>query len=334
MASVKGMVHSFTEEHLVVLADNNQWYKFPIPEQRPEVSKRVVVWPREDGQSTFTYDEKPVDAAAAIAQSMYRYDHIASDRAATAQDVNDYRIKQFWEQGYLVVDQLLTETEVAAANEAITDIIQGRIVGPRLQFMKKDNEMLTPEDRDRAMRKLHKFIDHAPALHDVCFNSQLQDILERIFGEKAQFLEDQAILKPPSSEAGGEKPWHQDMAYGNLSQTKMICGVWIALDEAALDNGCMHVIPRSHMDGPVPHYAIRDWQLCDTNVAVERDVAVPLKPGGALFFAGLLHHGTPPNFSSKRRRALQFHYSPASSRKMTPQEFKMMFTNEMTNAEC
>ncbi|MBW7458189.1 phytanoyl-CoA dioxygenase family protein [Paenibacillus sepulcri] len=334
MATIKGMVHSFTEEQMVVLADNNQWYKFPIPEERPDISKRVVVWPQDGGHPTYTYDEKEVDAPGDVAHLMYRYDHIASDRAATAEDVNDYRIKQFWELGYLVVDQLLTGAEVAAANEAITDIIQGRIVGPRLQFMKKESELLTPDDRDRAMRKLHKFIDHAPALHEACFHKDVQSILERIFGEQAQFLEDQAILKPPSSEAGGEKPWHQDMAYGNLSQNKMVCGVWIALDEAGLDNGCMHVIPRSHMDGPVPHYAIRDWQLCDTNVAVERDVAVTLKPGGALFFAGLLHHGTPPNFSSKRRRALQFHYSPESSRKMTPQEFKMMFTNEMTNAEC
>jgi phytanoyl-CoA hydroxylase len=36
---------------------------------------------------------------------------------------------------------------------------------------------------------------------------------------------------------------------------------------------------------------------------------VPLKPGGVLFFSGLLHHGTPPNTSPLRRRALQFHYA-------------------------
>ncbi|MDF2671391.1 MAG: phytanoyl-CoA dioxygenase family protein, partial [Paenibacillus sp.] len=122
--------------------------------------------------------------------------------------------------------------------------------------------------------------------------------------------------------------------YGNLSQTKMVCGVWIALDEARLDNGCMHVIPGTHLEGAVPHFAVRDWQICDSQVEVARDVVVPLKPGGALFFAGMLHHGTPPNLSEYRRRALQFHYCPESSEKMTPKQFKEVFTSEMSDAEC
>jgi len=50
----------------------------------------------------------------------------------------------------------------------------------------------------------------------------------------------------------------------------------------------------------------RDHQICDTDVATDRIVAVPLEPGGLLVFHGLLHHGTPPNASPRRRRALQF----------------------------
>jgi phytanoyl-CoA hydroxylase len=159
-------------------------------------------------------------------------------------------------------------------------------------------------------------------------------LLARIFAEQPKFLEDQALLKPPSKQSGIEKPWHQDMAYSSFAYTKMVCGVWVALDEATLDNGCMHVIPRSHRNGPVPHYAVRDWQLCDADVDVGSDETVPLKPGGMLFFCGLLHHGTPPNLSNQRRRALQFHYGTDSAVKMTPEEYKMVFTNRMTKAEC
>jgi phytanoyl-CoA hydroxylase len=124
------------------------------------------------------------------------------------------------------------------------------------------------------------------------------------------------------------------MAYGNLAFDKSVVGIWIALDPAELDNGCMHVIPGSHRGGGAPHYAVRDWQLCDSGVQVETDVAVPLEPGGALLFSGLLHHGTPPNFSVKRRRALQIHYAGESAQKLSPEEYKRMFTNVMTNAEC
>jgi phytanoyl-CoA hydroxylase len=48
-------------------------------------------------------------------------------------------------------------------------------------------------------------------------------------------------------------------------------------------------------------------------VETERDVIVPLEPGGVLFFSSLLHHGTPPNRSSSRRWALQYHYRADSA---------------------
>ncbi|MNV91690.1 Phytanoyl-CoA dioxygenase (PhyH) [compost metagenome] len=124
------------------------------------------------------------------------------------------------------------------------------------------------------------------------------------------------------------------MAYGPLAYNKPVIGVWIALDDAELDNGCMHVIPGSHAEGATPHYAVRDWQICDTHIPVERDVAIPLKSGGLMFFHGLIKHGTPYNLSPKRRRALQFHYVGASAEKLTGKEYKRIFTNEMTNAEC
>ncbi|MDF2722499.1 MAG: phytanoyl-CoA dioxygenase family protein, partial [Paenibacillus sp.] len=206
--------------------------------------------------------------------------------------------------------------------------------GRKEQQENADKTPQTAEELEYSVRKLHKFIDTCPALHHICYHPKILSILERIFGEPPRFGEDQALLKPPSPDAGIEKPWHQDMAYSNFSYTKMVAGVWVALDEATAENGCMHVIPRSHMNGPVPHYAVRDWQLCDTVVDVHKDEMVPLKPGGLMIFSGLLHHGTPPNLSNQRRRALQFHYAPESAKKMTSEEYKIVFTNEMTKAEC
>lgn len=212
------------------------------------------------------------------------------------------------------------------------DIIEGRSIGPRVQFVKKLELLKTPEEREWAARKVYDFVDHEPRLARVAHHPKVLAALEKLFGEKPKVVQDQAILKPPAG--GAEKPWHQDMAYGPLAYDKSVIGAWFALDPADLDNGCMHVIPYSHRDGGVPHYAVRDWQICDSSVRVEQDVAVPLAPGGVLLFSGLLHHGTPPNFSTKRRRSVQIHYAPASAQKLTPQEYKRMFTNEMTGAEC
>jgi phytanoyl-CoA hydroxylase len=267
-----------------------------------------------------------------IADTMYRYDQRESKRIATLQDVNEEHVKQFWEQGYLVIEKALQADEVQRSIEAVMDILFKRSVGSKIQFVRPEAELTTDEARELAARKIHDYIDHEPRLHEIAYHHEIITVMEKLFHEKPKVAQDQAILKPPSG--GAEKPWHQDMAYGNLAYDKPVIGIWIALDPAEIDNGCMHVIPRSHMDGGLPHYAVRDWQICDTSVRVTHDVAVPLKPGGMLIFSGLLHHGTPPNFSTKRRRALQIHYAPESAAKMSPKEYKRMFTNEMTGAEC
>lgn len=283
---------------------------------------------------------KPADNPLDIRNSMYRFDQMAKHRIPSPEQVTEETIKTYRELGYVAIEQVLTEAEVKAAIDSINDVIHGRIAGPKIQYVRgkgevKDKvEFESEQEREFSIRKLHKFVDHCPTLHHICFHPSILGVLEKVFGEAPRFCEDQALLKPPSADAGIEKPWHQDMAYGNFSYTKMVAGVWIALDEATLDNGCMHVIPRSHRNGPVPHYAVRDWQLCDTVVDVPKDEAVPLKPGGLMIFSGLLHHGTPPNLSDKRRRALQFHYAPESAKKMSSEEYKIVFTNEMTKAEC
>ncbi|HLV33518.1 MAG TPA: phytanoyl-CoA dioxygenase family protein, partial [Spirillospora sp.] len=168
----------------------------------------------------------------------------------------------------------------------------------------------TPEQRQDYVRKLAWFVGFEPRLKALSHHPKLLALLERIIGEKAGLFQDMALLKPPL--IGREKPWHQDFAYFNLPLGTPVVGVWVALDEAMIENGCMHVIPCSHREGPVVHFQRRDWQICDTDVQVARSVAIPLKPGGILLFDGLLHHGTPPSQSTRRRRAVQYHYKPAS----------------------
>ncbi len=211
-------------------------------------------------------------------------------------------------------------------------ILKKKPKSPSVQLSKPRDQLHTAEERELATRKVWNFVDFEPKLRAMATLPKLLQVVEQLLGAKPLLVDDAALLKPPRS--GQEKPWHQDMAYRGLDYDMRIIGVWIALDEADAENGCMHVIPRSHMNGATPHYSVRDWQICDANVNVERDAIVPLKPGGVLFFHGMTHHGTPNNFSDKRRRALQFHYAPARAKLMTPQEYRRMFTNEISNAQC
>ncbi|MHA6482435.1 phytanoyl-CoA dioxygenase family protein [Paenibacillus sp. strain BS8-2] len=266
-----------------------------------------------------------------ISERLYRYDHIS--KTYTNLDVlGEKEWKEYKDVGYLAVEQVLGTDDVRHAIEALMEMIFVDTKGASIQFSKPSSELKTNEERELAVRKVHQFAEQDDRLRHVAYHPGILGAVESILGEKPKLVQDMALLKPPHG--GGEKPWHQDMAYGNLAYNKPVVGVWIALDEAALDNGCMHVLPGSHADGATPHYAVRDWQLCDTHVAVEKDVAVPLPPGGLMLFHGLLKHGTPYNMSPKRRRALQFHYVGESAVKLSPQEYKRTFTNEMSGAEC
>jgi phytanoyl-CoA hydroxylase len=144
-------------------------------------------------------------------------------------------------------------------------------------------------------------------------------------------IQDMALLKPPAM--GREKPWHQDHAFFNYPMGTPIVGVWIALDEATVANGCMQLLPGLHKD-PIIHFKRRDWQICDTFVLGRGSVAAPLKPGGLLFFDGLLPHGTPQNSSGLRRRALQYHYIPEGVNKTPTEERLSVFGSEGKDVSC
>ncbi|GGD86907.1 phytanoyl-CoA dioxygenase family protein [Paenibacillus nasutitermitis] len=258
--------------------------------------------------------------------------HSVHTPLSSAAEFSSEQIRQFNEQGFLAIGNILHAAEIQSAKQAISDIIQDPETKAQVEFVKPRSELTPGMDMELSVRKVYNFVDVDPRLGILAQHPAILAIMEQLLGETPKLTQDMALLKPP--QGGGEKPWHQDMAYGPLAFDKPVIGVWIALDDAGIDNGCMHVIPRSHMIGATPHYAVRDWQICDTSVPVERDAAVPLKSGGVLFFHGLIYHGTPYNFSDKRRRALQFHYAPESAVKLRPQEYKRIFTNEMTKAEC
>jgi phytanoyl-CoA hydroxylase len=96
----------------------------------------------------------------------------------------------------------------------------------------------------------------------------------------------------------------------------------------------MRFVPGSHRDGPVVHFRRRDWQLCDTERSGRHVVAVPLKPGGCIFFNGLTHHGTPTNRTDTGRRSVQFHYAPADVPQTTDEQRLAVFGSEGKNVEC
>jgi len=249
--------------------------------------------------------------------------------------VDDAAIRLYREQGYIAVEDAFTAAQVDDANAALSDLIAGRVPSfTDIQFeaaVADDLESLTPTQREIAVRKLMAFCDHDVRLAALARDERLLDVLRRLLGDEPVIFQEMALLKPPK---GIEKPWHQDHAYFDVDVKDRIVGVWIALDEATLDNGCMHVLSSGHNEGPRLHFKRRDWQICDTDMLGVPCTAVPLKPGGLLLFDSLLPHGTPSNDSTHRRRALQFHYAPPGARSVSIDDRLEVFGSEGKDVEC
>ncbi len=224
---------------------------------------------------------------------------------------------QYSRDGYVVITRLLTEEHVAACLDALTRLAEASGVAPGQSREEAFVSLEAGADPARAeagrridlVRKLGNFTDFDPALMRAAMSAKLDAILDQIMGCGRVLLQEMALVKPPR--IGGEKPWHQDAAYFRGSDPGLMFGVWIALDPATRENGCMEVIPGSQRAGPVPHIPHEDINLCTIrpdHLHAERRVAVPLDPGDALVFHSLTHHYTAANRSELRRRALQFHY--------------------------
>jgi phytanoyl-CoA hydroxylase len=221
-------------------------------------------------------------------------------------------IVRYRRDGYLVVRGLLGPRSVDACRQALADLAAGRIAAGETVLAFESGyapETLGIDEREFYIRKYMDFVEDAPALKAAAMNRRLHLILDQLLGSGRVLFQEMALIKPPR--IGADKPWHQDAAYFRVTDPSLIAGVWIALDPALRQNGCMEVVPGSHLGGGVPHVHENDFNRCRIvaeALRAEERVALEMQPGDALIFSALLHHYTAPNTSDLRRRAIQFHY--------------------------
>jgi phytanoyl-CoA hydroxylase len=271
------------------------------------------------------------------APDLYRPDVIMEPLTSVAEACTE-RAREHWiSHGWLSVRGVLDDDDVADAKAAIDDLVAGRVAGfDGLMYERSVEESfdaMSAEERRNAVRKLWSFCRCDARMDRIAGDAGIHEVLNGIFGGgKVRLFQDMALLKPPF--LGREKPWHQDHAFFDFPLGTRIVGVWIALDPATLANGCMQVIDGGHREGPRNHFRRRDWQICDSEMLGRRSVAFPLAPGDALFFDGLIPHGTPANRTADRRRALQFHYCPADALEAAKDSRLAIFGGEGKGATC
>jgi phytanoyl-CoA dioxygenase PhyH len=113
--------------------------------------------------------------------------------------------------------------------------------------------------------------------------------------------------------------WHQDASYWPLSPSKAVT-VWLAIDDADVENACMRFIPGSHHYGHLTYHLTEESEDAVLNQKVEdaeqfgRPVDDELKAGEVSLHSDLLLHGSEANRSDRRRCGLTLRYCAADVR--------------------
>ena len=136
--------------------------------------------------------------------------------------------------------------------------------------------------------------------------------------ERVALFTDKLNLKRPRE--GSSFQWHQDSPYWAhfCQHLDRLPNVMLALDDAYLGNGCLHLVRGSHRAGRLPgregEGVLGPLFTHPEHVDEARVVPVEMPAGSLLFFSPHSVHGSPPNRSSRPRRALVLTYQPAGLR--------------------
>ena len=154
-------------------------------------------------------------------------------------------------------------------------------------------------------------------VYDILTNQRIVDYVADLLGEDVVAWGSHFFCKMPGD--GRAVAWHQDASYWPLTPSHAVT-VWLAIDDADLDNGCMKFIAGSHHSG---HLTYRKSNPEEHNVL---DQTVPnaesygkividdLKAGEASIHNDLLLHGSDANMSTRRRCGLTLRYAAAHVR--------------------
>ena len=110
--------------------------------------------------------------------------------------------------------------------------------------------------------------------------------------------------------------WHQDIRYWRFERPELI-STWLALGEETLDNGCLQVIPGSHLmsyqsEQFDKEHFVRD-DLPQNQALIHTSCPVPLEAGDVLLFHCRLFHAASANHTEQTKLSLVHTYHGVSN---------------------
>lgn len=255
------------------------------------------------------------------------------------------QIEQYQERGYLVLDGFADEGECdqlrARAQRLVqefdpADVVsifstheQNRLTddyfltsGDKIRFFFEENAFnadgTLKYEKQKSINKIgHALHDLDPVFDRFSRSDKVRALAKAIGLEQSYLLQSMYIFKQPN--IGGEVTCHQDSTF-LYTEPIDIAGLWFALEDATIENGCLWVIPGGHRNGLKSRWrrspeGRMEFEIFDNDPWPENEL-VPLEvsKGTLILLHGLLPHRSFENRSPRSRHAYTLHLVNAEAK--------------------
>lgn len=225
------------------------------------------------------------------------------------------QIISYRENGFIVIEDFLSPSELQHWRHTVMNAVKKR-AGQKMP----DKEFKTGEDDGinedaeyfgKVFDQLLNLWQTDEGVKELMCDERIGSMAANLAGvDGIRIWHDQALFKRPWA---NPTSWHLDTPFWSFSDRRAL-SIWIALDDATLENGCLFFIPGSYLKTTFENKGIGKnmdaiFQVYPQYVNA-KTVAAPMKAGSCSFHNGLTIHGANANMSPGFRRAMTCAYMP------------------------
>ena len=258
---------------------------------------------------------------AATATTALRTDVEPSSEPLIPPLLTTEQVEQFKDEGFLALPcPVMAISEVEQLRTVVLELFErqagleeGALLGAEAARLRlsKSLEIVRP-------------VNYAPQLAHSEYHRIGLRIARQLLGPTAYQRYEHAILKPAVT--GTETHWHQDEAYRRDADWDYdAIAVWMPLQPATVDNGCMRYVPGSNRAGLLRHQPVGPDHMataieCAEPIDPDSVRACPLDAGGITIHSGRTLHSAGPNRSAGGRVAYILNFEAVPVRRSVPRE--------------
>lgn len=221
--------------------------------------------------------------------------------------------KEFQNDGYVFLPGFLSEDEVEKIRKNIN-----RVVDEIVPTMPSNLVMYEDKGNPSTLKQLIDIHSHDSFFKDVLFNSKFKDLAALLLEDSVIGKTLEYFNKPPL--IGKPTPPHQDGYYFMLNPSVAVT-MWMALEPADDENGCVRYVKGSHLKGMRPHGRTTtlgfSQEITDfgTDADLANEVSFSVRPGDLLVHHSLtIHHAYGNKSNTRSRKALGLIYFGESAK--------------------